>query len=310
MPPNARLVKIGRPKYVTEPRVATDPNEVCIGVTDSATQKEPVWHACHRDDFVNVLFRTLRRTFNIEDKVLRNGKVCISRYSDIKFRQVVPDSEDIAEFLALLPDEESPFDDKIEKDDQESKTKLHRKKSYGSIRKKALATSAIELHKEAAGKAFNILEALVSGGLARLHLLSSLLKESHFNESQAKDWLKDIVNIRQQASTPPTVIGIVGDTGSGKSSMLNAVLDQEVFIPTSSHRACTATITEISYNKVSKGFRAIIEFIDPASWSTEIKYLYDDHKASVEKSKYVLIISFFIKMLISTPLTTISILSS
>jgi len=208
---------------------------------------------------------------------------------------VLPDSEDIAEFLALLPDEESPFDDKIEKDDQskEFNAKSQRKKSYGSIRKKATATTAIELHRKVAGKALDTLEAVVRGGEAELNSLHSLLQDSHFsNESQAKDWLEDIKNILPQAKTPPTVIGIVGDTGSGKSSMLNALLDQDIFIPVSSHRACTATITEISYNKDSEGFRAVIEFIDATSWSTEVRYLYDDHKANAEKSEYVPIIWF------------------
>jgi len=289
MAPKARLIKIGRPKYVTEARVANDPNEVCIGVSHLATQKDPIWHACHRDDHINVLYRKLRSTLNIEDKELRKGEFCISRYSDLTFRQVIPDSEDIAEFIAVLPNEESPFDDRISKDEQNiDATKSQHKKSYASNRRRVVTDTAIELYEQASEKPRHIVEEIVHEAIAKLHALRSLLCQPQFEGEQAKDWLNDIDNILPQAITPPTIIGVVGDTGSGKSSMLNALLDQEVFIPTSSHRACTATITEISYNKISADFRAVVDFIDAATWNTEVRYLYDDQKTT-SKSKYVML---------------------
>jgi Fe-S cluster assembly ATPase SufC len=41
----------------------------------------------------------------------------------------------------------------------------------------------------------------------------------------------------------------VGDTGSGKSSLLNAVLGHPSLLPTSGMRACTAVVVEITNNK-------------------------------------------------------------
>ena len=41
-------------------------------------------------------------------------------------------------------------------------------------------------------------------------------------------------------------------------------------------RACTAVVTEISYNYEEKPYRAQIEFISPADWEKELKTLYQD----------------------------------
>lgn len=41
------------------------------------------------------------------------------------------------------------------------------------------------------------------------------------------------------------VIGVVGDTGAGKSSCLNALLGEEEVLPQSGMRACTACVVEV-----------------------------------------------------------------
>lgn len=46
-----------------------------------------------------------------------------------------------------------------------------------------------------------------------------------------------------------TIVGVVGETGGGKSSIINnAMLDEERLVPTNCMRACTAVVTEISDN--------------------------------------------------------------
>jgi predicted GTPase len=71
---------------------------------------------------------------------------------------------------------------------------------------------------------------------------------------------EEIGKLRQKLQSPKTVIAVVGDTGAGKSSLMNAVLDHAAILPTSGMRACTAVVVEIS-ESTSGLFEADIEFL-------------------------------------------------
>lgn len=72
------------------------------------------------------------------------------------------------------------------------------------------------------------------------------------------------------------MIGVVGNTGAGKSSVINAMLEEERLVPTNCMRACTAVVTEISYNDGEKPYHAQIEFISVADWEKELRTLFAD----------------------------------
>ncbi|EFW99113.1 hypothetical protein CMQ_5534 [Grosmannia clavigera kw1407] len=92
-------------------------------------------------------------------------------------------------------------------------------------------------------------------------------------------WTQRIAQLQNHAKPTPVLIGIVGRTGSGKSSVINAVLDEDRVLPTNGLRACTAVVTEISWNssdREAERYRAEIEFVQPEDWHRELTRLFDD----------------------------------
>ncbi len=137
-----------------------------------------------------------------------------------------------------------------------------------------------------------MLESSVQQGVELLDQLKAPLVAKAANDPDAGQWIQQIGkaflgcclrlliyyadDLRKQAVKTKTVIGVQGNTGSGKSSMLNAMLDEERLVPTNCMRACTAVVTEISYNYEEEPYRAQIEFISPADWEKELRTLFQD----------------------------------
>jgi len=74
------------------------------------------------------------------------------------------------------------------------------------------------------------------------------------------------------------LIGVLGSTGSGKSSLINAILDQSV-VPSSCFRACTSCVVEIRWNEsthVGDKYSADIQYITPQQWASELEILTRD----------------------------------
>jgi GTPase SAR1 family protein len=68
----------------------------------------------------------------------------------------------------------------------------------------------------------------------------------------------------------------MGSSGSGKSSILNAILGEERLLPCSTWEACTAVAVEIVWNPVndeSKAYRAEIQFVTVEEWKAELDLL-------------------------------------
>ena len=51
-------------------------------------------------------------------------------------------------------------------------------------------------------------------------------------QGDVKMWFDQLQHLKNQIFSPKTIIGVVGNTGAGKSSVINALLDEERLVPT------------------------------------------------------------------------------
>jgi hypothetical protein len=118
--------------------------------------------------------------------------------------------------------------------------------------------------------------------------LDKLLKnpENKFlsSEEHRKEWISEIASSLKK-TVPETIIGCLGGSGVGKSSLLNALLDEAAVLPTSGSRGCTAAVVELRFNqslcKVAESssvavYVGHVEFMSLQEWREELKLLIDE----------------------------------
>jgi len=135
--------------------------------------------------------------------------------------------------------------------------------------------------------------------------LATILKDNpnFCSEARRKEWLEDVQQLMEKGSGVQTVFGVLGNTGVGKSSLLNGLLDEAAVLPTSGSRGCTAAVVELVFHSDllkehndsdNKGnekegeedavvgdqqvpvYRGEVEFITLEDWRKELKALVDE----------------------------------
>ena len=133
---------------------------------------------------------------------------------------------------------------------------------------------------------------------AVLGSIQKILEENELfcSNDRRDEWLKEILGLLNSFE-PKTTIGVLGNTGVGKSSLLNALLDEASVLPTSGSRGCTAAVVELRFNSDMENanadqqqvacYRGDVEFMTLQEWQTELKILVDECSTH-EKTVYAL----------------------
>lgn len=148
--------------------------------------------------------------------------------------------------------------------------------AYASIKSEQQPRTQFQIQSLLADCTPEQLELSVEKGVELLEGMKRPITDKIPQSADAAQWVQQIENLQKQAAKTKTIVGVVGNTGAGKSSVINAMLDEERLVPTNCMRACTAVVTEISYNHEECPYRAEIEFITVADWEKELETLFQD----------------------------------
>ncbi|KAJ0001138.1 hypothetical protein NQD34_006158, partial [Periophthalmus magnuspinnatus] len=66
------------------------------------------------------------------------------------------------------------------------------------------------------------------------------------------------------------LVGVFGKTGAGKSSLINAIVEEKGLLPTGSLLACTTVMIKVEANTKNQKYEAEIEFISKEDWEDEL----------------------------------------
>jgi hypothetical protein len=109
--------------------------------------------------------------------------------------------------------------------------------------------------------------------------------EEEFKTVQA--WINECKTALK--SPDPVSVALLGGTGAGKSTLVNALLGASV-LPTSSISVCTSSITRVRY-KSGTVYSAAIEIVPRETWAKQVQLAADDITANkngdAEDAKYM-----------------------
>ncbi|XP_076786945.1 nuclear GTPase SLIP-GC isoform X1 [Arvicanthis niloticus] len=102
------------------------------------------------------------------------------------------------------------------------------------------------------------------------------LIQSVFLDDSIPSGLKYLINrllaLIEKPPLEPVYVGLLGITGAGKSSLINALIQQAMFLPVSGESVCTSCIVQVS-SGCCEQYEAKIHLLSDQEWKAELKDL-------------------------------------
>ncbi|XP_042553787.1 nuclear GTPase SLIP-GC isoform X2 [Dipodomys spectabilis] len=102
------------------------------------------------------------------------------------------------------------------------------------------------------------------------------LIQSVFLDDSIPNGVKYLINrllaLIEKPSLDPIYIGLLGSTGAGKSSLINAIIQKAMFLPVSGESICTSCIVQVSSGCCER-YEAKIHLLSDQEWKEELKNL-------------------------------------
>ncbi|XP_016516669.1 nuclear GTPase SLIP-GC-like [Poecilia formosa] len=95
-------------------------------------------------------------------------------------------------------------------------------------------------------------------------LVKLLYQENTTLNSFLRDKIRNLETDRRE------LVGVFGKTGAGKTSLINAVIDERELLPSGDVNACTSVMIKVEANMCNTNYEAHIEFITKEEWKDEL----------------------------------------
>ncbi|KAM4716439.1 nuclear GTPase SLIP-GC-like [Anableps anableps] len=131
----------------------------------------------------------------------------------------------------------------------------------------------------------------MSGSLPELTILSNvknvmahvLVKLQSQDNTKLNSFLRD--KIRDLETDRRELVGVFGKTGAGKTSLINAVIEESKLLPSGDVDACTSVMIKVEANMCNTKYQAHIEFITQEEWKDELWSINQYHGDTADQKK-------------------------